>query len=69
MDALFFADILMEFTKSLRAFSNLTEPIRRSLCKVMVFAWVETADTVVLKDNELVNLIFFVICAIFSYLS
>ena len=47
----------MEFTKSLRAFSNMTEPIRRSLCKVMVFAWVENAETVVLKDNELVKFI------------
>nr|CAB3265438.1 rap guanine nucleotide exchange factor 2-like [Phallusia mammillata] len=48
-------EILLEFTKSLRAFSNMTEPIRRALCKVMVFAWVEKAGTVVLKDDELLD--------------
>ena len=48
-------EILLEFTKSLKAFANMTEPIRRALCKVMVFAWVESANTVVLKDKELVS--------------
>merc|ERR1719427_2021881 len=45
----------MEFTRSLEAFKNMTEPIRRSLCKVLVFAWVESAGTVVLKDQELLD--------------
>jgi len=48
-------NILMEFTRSLEAFKNMTEPTRRSLCKVLVFAWVESAGTVVLKDQELDN--------------
>ena len=47
--------MLMDFTKSLGAFSNMTESVRKSLCKAMVFAWVEHANTVVLKDNELVS--------------
>ena len=48
----------MEFTRSLEAFKNMTEPTRRSLCKVLVFAWVESAGTVVLKDQELVCVFF-----------
>ena len=51
----------MEFTKSLRAFSNMTEPIRRSLCKVMIFAWVEHAESVVLKDEETVSFTSFLV--------
>jgi len=48
-------DILLEFTKSLRAFANMTEPTRRALCKVMVFAWIEKEGTEVLKDGERVR--------------
>ncbi|XP_039273459.2 rap guanine nucleotide exchange factor 6-like isoform X6 [Styela clava] len=45
-------DVLLEFTRSLQAFSNMTEPTRRELCKVMVFAHVDKAGTELLKDNE-----------------
>ncbi|XP_076825395.1 uncharacterized protein LOC143470976 isoform X3 [Clavelina lepadiformis] len=48
-------ETLMEFTKSLRAFSNMTEPVRRALCNVMIFAWVPKANTIVLKDDELLD--------------
>ncbi|CAK8678970.1 unnamed protein product [Clavelina lepadiformis] len=48
-------ETLMEFTKSLRAFSNMTEPVRRALCNVMIFAWVPKANTTVLKDDELLD--------------
>jgi len=47
--------ILMEFTKSLQAFSNMTEPTRRAFCKVMVFAWVQEANTLILQDKELLD--------------
>ena len=47
--------MLMEFTKSLGAFTNMTESVRKSLCKAMVFAYVELAHTVVLRDGEEVS--------------
>lgn len=47
-------DTLFEFTRSLQAFSNITEHTRRKLCKVMVFAQAEKAETILLQDNELV---------------
>ena len=46
----------MEFTKSLKAFSNMTEPTRKALCKVMVFAWVETPNQKVLDHGETVSI-------------
>lgn len=45
-------EILLEFTQHLRAFANMTLSVRRALCKVMVFAVVEKAGTVVMNDGE-----------------
>ena len=36
----------------LKAFSDLTLHIRRELCKVLVFAHVEKAQTIVMNDGE-----------------
>lgn len=45
-------EILLEFTQHLRAFANMTLSVRRALCRVMVFAVVEKAGTVVMNDGE-----------------
>ncbi len=45
-------EILLEFTQHLRAFSNMTLSVRRALCRVMVFAVVEKAGTIVMNDGE-----------------
>lgn len=36
----------------MQAFANMTQPIRRELCAVMVFAVIEQRGTVVMKDGE-----------------
>ena len=45
-------EILLEFTQHLRAFANMTLSVRRALCRVMVFAVVEKAGTIVMNDGE-----------------
>uniref|UniRef100_A0A0P6DK24 Rap guanine nucleotide exchange factor n=1 Tax=Daphnia magna TaxID=35525 RepID=A0A0P6DK24_9CRUS len=45
-------EILLEFTQHLMAFANMTLSVRRALCRVMVFAVVEKAGTVVMNDGE-----------------
>ena len=45
-------EILLEFTQHLRAFANMTLSVRRALCRVMVFAVVERAGTIVMNDGE-----------------
>ncbi|XP_055954871.1 rap guanine nucleotide exchange factor 6-like [Patella vulgata] len=45
-------ETLLEFMQHFRAFSNMTLATRRSLCAVMVFAVVEKANTIVMKDGE-----------------
>ncbi|XP_061196450.1 rap guanine nucleotide exchange factor 2-like isoform X2 [Saccostrea echinata] len=45
-------EILLEFIQHFRAFANLTQPIRRELCAVMVFAVIEKRGTVVMRDGE-----------------
>nr|XP_006814043.1 PREDICTED: rap guanine nucleotide exchange factor 6-like [Saccoglossus kowalevskii] len=45
-------EILLDFIRHLPAFSNMTLAVRRALCAVMVFAVVEKAATVVMKDGE-----------------
>ena len=45
-------EILLEFTQHLRAFANMTLSVRRALCRVMVFAVVERAGTIVMDDGE-----------------
>ena len=44
--------MLHEFLQVLPAFSNLTGPIRRELCRHMVYVSVEAAGTTVLSDGE-----------------
>lgn len=36
----------------LQAFANMTQPIRRELCAVMVFAVIEKRGTVVMRNGE-----------------
>ncbi|XP_048580801.1 rap guanine nucleotide exchange factor 6 isoform X2 [Nematostella vectensis] len=43
---------LLDFMQHLPAFANMTQNVRRSLCAVMVFAVVEKADAIVMKDGE-----------------
>lgn len=45
-------ETLLEFTKNLQAFTNMTLAVRRALCSVMVFAVVEKAGTTVMNDGE-----------------
>ncbi|ESO87122.1 hypothetical protein LOTGIDRAFT_107273 [Lottia gigantea] len=45
-------ETLLEFMQHFRAFSNMTLATRRSLCAVMVFAVVEKAGTIVMKNGE-----------------
>ncbi|KAK6187380.1 hypothetical protein SNE40_005425 [Patella caerulea] len=45
-------ETLLEFMQHFRAFSNMTLATRRALCAVMVFAVVEKANTIVMKDGE-----------------
>ncbi|XP_004924521.2 rap guanine nucleotide exchange factor 2 [Bombyx mandarina] len=45
-------ETLLEFTRHLTAFTNMTLTVRRALCAVMVFAVVEKAGTVVMNDGE-----------------
>lgn len=45
-------ETLLEFTKNLQAFTNMTLAVRRALCTVMVFAVVEKAGTTVMNDGE-----------------
>lgn len=45
-------ETLLEFTKNLQAFTNMTLAVRRALCSVMVFAVVEKSDTMVMNDGE-----------------
>ena len=46
-------EILMEFTHTLEAFADMTQAVRRKMCKKMVFAVVDwPAGTVVLNDGE-----------------
>lgn len=45
-------ETLLEFTKNLRAFTNMTLAVRRALCAVMVFAVVEKAGTLVMSNGE-----------------
>lgn len=45
-------EILLEFTKNLKAFTQLTHSVRRALCSVMVFAVVDKAGTIVMNDGE-----------------
>lgn len=45
-------EALLEFTQHLKAFTNMTLPVRRALCAVMVFAVVEKAGTIVMNDGE-----------------
>jgi Rap guanine nucleotide exchange factor 2 len=44
--------MLHEFLQVLPAFNNLTGPIRRELCRHMVYVSVEIAGTTVLGHNE-----------------
>ncbi|TRY80967.1 hypothetical protein TCAL_12515 [Tigriopus californicus] len=45
-------EVLLEFSKTLEAFNNMTLATRRALCSVMVFAVVEKAGTVVMNHEE-----------------
>lgn len=45
-------ETLLDFTKNLRAFTNMTLAVRRALCSVMVFAVVEKAGTMVMNNGE-----------------
>ncbi|XP_045212105.2 rap guanine nucleotide exchange factor 6-like isoform X7 [Mercenaria mercenaria] len=45
-------EILLDFMQHFRAFANMTLATRRALCAVMVFAVVEKAGTIVMKDGE-----------------
>lgn len=45
-------EILLDFTKNLKAFTNMTLAVRRALCSVMVFAVVEKAGTMVMNNGE-----------------
>ena len=45
-------EILMEFTHTLEAFSDMTPAVRYNMCAVMVFAVVDKAGTVVMNDGE-----------------
>lgn len=45
-------DILADYTKTLPAFMNLTDPVRRKLCSYMVFVQIDLAGTLVLGDQE-----------------
>lgn len=45
-------ETLLEFTKNLQAFTNMTLAIRRELCAKMVFAVVDKAGTIVMGDGE-----------------
>lgn len=45
-------ETLLEFTKNLKAFTNMTLTVRRALCSVMVFAVVERGGTMVMNDGE-----------------
>lgn len=45
-------ETLLEFTKNLTAFTNMTLTVRRALCSVMVFAVVEKGGTMVMNDGE-----------------
>ncbi|XP_077999088.1 rap guanine nucleotide exchange factor 2-like isoform X4 [Glandiceps talaboti] len=45
-------EILLDFIRHLPAFANMTLAVRRALCAVMVFAVVDKAGTVVMKDGE-----------------
>ena len=45
-------DTLLEFTQHLKAFTNMTNSVRRALVATMVFAVVEKAGTVVMTDGE-----------------
>ena len=40
------------FSISFQAFANMTLATRRALCAVMVFAVVDKAGTIVMKDGE-----------------
>merc|ERR1712098_68016 len=45
-------EILMEFTHTLKAFTDLTHAVRYNMCAVMVFAVVDKARTIVMNDGE-----------------
>ena len=45
-------EILMEFTHTLEAFSDMTHAVRFNMCSVMVFAVVDKAGTIVMNDGE-----------------
>ena len=45
-------DLLHDFLKVLPAFNNLTGPIRRELCRHMVYVSVENSQTTVLSEGE-----------------
>ena len=45
-------DLLHEFLQVLPAFNNLTGPIRRELCKHMVYVSVEHSGTIVMNEGE-----------------
>ncbi|KAI0211121.1 Rap guanine nucleotide exchange factor 2 [Lamellibrachia satsuma] len=45
-------EVLLDFLQHLLAFANMTLATRRALCAVMVFAVVDKAGTVVMKDRE-----------------
>lgn len=45
-------EILMEFTHTLEAFSDMTHAVRYEMCAVMVFAVVDKAGTTVMNDGE-----------------
>jgi Rap guanine nucleotide exchange factor 2 len=44
--------VLLDFTRHLAAFHDLTLNVRRALCQRMVFAVVEKANTIVMSDGE-----------------
>ncbi|KAG8184598.1 hypothetical protein JTE90_005212 [Oedothorax gibbosus] len=44
--------VILEYMQHLPAFSNMTLTVRRALCAVMVFAVVERAGEVVMRDGE-----------------
>ncbi|XP_037926120.1 rap guanine nucleotide exchange factor 2 isoform X3 [Hermetia illucens] len=45
-------ETLLDFTQTLKAFTNMTLAVRRALCSVMVFAVVDKAGTMVMSDGE-----------------
>ena len=45
-------EILMEFTHTLEAFSDMTHAVRYNMCAVMVFAVVDKQGTIVMNDGE-----------------